>query len=201
MQASISFTVFTEYLLLTPTYLNVATVRNPNYKFVGPLSIKKTYLKFGKPVPDWLEAAVANVTAGTSLFERATGSATTTPIDSLDDAYVTPVQIGTPAQTLNLDVDTGSSDLWVFSSSTPKSEVNGQTVFNPGSSSTATRLSGATWSITYGDGSSSSGTVYTDKVSVGGLSVAKQAVEIASTCRLKPDAVLVSRCFVVDTRY
>lgn len=100
------------------------SVRNPNYKFVGPLSIKKTYLKYGKPVPDWLEAAVANATAGTDLFERATGSATATPIDDLDDAYVTPVQIGTPAQTLNLDFDTGSSDLWVFSSLTPSSEVS-----------------------------------------------------------------------------
>lgn len=98
-------------------------VRNPNYKFVGPLSVKKTYLKYGKPVPDWLEAAVANATASDpELAKRATGSATTTPIDSLDDAYVTPVQIGTPAQTLNLDFDTGSSDLWVFSSETPAKE-------------------------------------------------------------------------------
>lgn len=61
----------------------------------------------------------------------------------------------------------------------PIFQVSGQTIYNPSSSSTSSRLSGATWSISYGDGSSSSGIVYTDKVSVGGLSVASQAVEVA----------------------
>lgn len=166
---------------LGPGRATFKQVRNPNYKFNGALSVKKTYLKYGKPVPDWLEEAVANITAEFGLEGRATGSASATPIDSFDDAYITPVQIGTPAQTLNLDFDTGSSDLWVFSSSTPSSQVNGQTVYNPSKSSTSKLLSGASWSITYGDGSSSSGKVYTDKVTVGGLSVASQAVEIATT--------------------
>lgn len=166
---------------LGPGRASFKQVRNPNYKFNGALSVKKTYLKYGKPVPDWLEQAVANITAELGLEGRATGSASATPIDSFDDAYITPVQIGTPAQTLNLDFDTGSSDLWVFSSSTPSSQVNGQTVYNPSKSTTAKSLSGATWSITYGDGSSSSGKVYTDKVAVGGLTVASQAVEVATT--------------------
>lgn len=166
---------------LGPGRATFKQVRNPNYKFNGALSVKKTYLKYGKPVPDWLEEAVANITAELGLEGRATGSASATPIDSFDDAYITPVQIGTPAQTLNLDFDTGSSDLWVFSSSTPSSQVNGQTVYNPSKSSTSKLLSGASWSITYGDGSSSSGKVYTDKVAVGGLSVANQAVEVATT--------------------
>lgn len=96
-----------------------------------------------------------------------------------DSEYLAAVEVGTPAQTLMLDFDTGSSDLWVFSSETPSSLVNGQKIYNIGGSSTAEKLSGATWSITYGDGSSSSGDVWLDTVSVGGVTVQSQAIESA----------------------
>lgn len=164
---------------------SIQQVPRDNYKRSGALSVYKTYLKYNVPIPDWLSAAVANSTdiSYETLRKRASqeGSAVTTPIDSYDDAYVTPVSIGTPAQVLNLDFDTGSSDLWVFSTLAASSEVDGQTEYNPADSSTAELLSGYTWSISYGDGSSSSGVVYTDTVSVGGVTVTSQAVEAAET--------------------
>jgi aspergillopepsin I len=67
----------------------------------------------------------------------------------------------------------------VFGSETPSNKVNGQSLYDPTKSTTAKVLSGASWAIQYGDGSSSSGDVYTDVVTLGGITVEAQAVEVA----------------------
>lgn len=154
--------------------------RNPRYRFNGARQIYRTYLKYGVPVPDNIIKAVANTDALYSAeVKRATGSAQAVPIQDVDVAYTTPVTIGTPPQTLHLDIDTGSSDLWVFSSRTPSSQVRGQQIYSPNKSSTAKLLNGQAWSITYGDGSASSGNVYTDNFTIGGLVVQSQAIQCA----------------------
>ncbi|EHK24253.1 uncharacterized protein TRIVIDRAFT_81777 [Trichoderma virens Gv29-8] len=160
---------------------------NKHYVPHGPTALFKAKRKYNAPISEKLHAAVA---AKKALTKRQTGSANTNPSDSADDEYITNVSIGTPAQVLPLDFDTGSSDLWVFSSETPKSSASGHVTYSPSKSSTAKKLSGASWSITYGDHSSSSGDVYTDKVTVGGFSVSSQAVESATK---------VSTQFVQDT--
>jgi aspergillopepsin I len=70
---------------------------------------------------------------------------------------------------------------WVFSSELPRAQQSGHSVYNPSKSDTAEELEGATWNITYGDGSGASGNVYLDTVNVGGTEVTKQAVELADT--------------------
>ncbi|KAJ5538486.1 Penicillopepsin-1 [Penicillium frequentans] len=130
--------------------------------------------KFGATVPSNVQAAAV-----------ASGVATNTPSTD-DEEYLTPVNVG--GTTLQLDFDTGSSDLWVFSSELPSSERSGHSYYTPGSG--ATQMSGYTWDISYGDGSSASGNVYKDKVIVGGITVSSQAVEAAKK---------ISSEFVQDT--
>ena len=67
----------------------------------------------------------------------------------------------------------------MFSSELSSSETSGHSIYNPSKSSTAKQLSGETWNISYGDGSGASGNVYTDDVTVGGVTVTGQAVELA----------------------
>lgn len=143
----------------------------------GPLALARAYAKYGVPVSKTLIEAIDNVKA-TQLAKRSSGSVVATSSGG-DLEYLVSVQIGTPAQTLNLDFDTGSSDLWVFSTETDASSSQGHNLYNPSTSTSAQQLSGATWSITYGDKSSSSGDVYSDVVTLGSLTVQSQAVESA----------------------
>ena len=68
-----------------------------------------------------------------------------------------------------VDFDTGSSDLFV-PSSTCGETCSGHEVYNPGDSSTSTDL-GKPFSLSYGDGSTVSGEQYSDKVTIDGLEV------------------------------
>ncbi|KAJ7057707.1 acid protease [Mycena amicta] len=112
---------------------------------------------------------------------KASGESGDVPAESVQNGaeYVVPVKIGTPGITLNLDFDTGSSDLWVWSSELTGVSKTGHNVYDPSKSKTASQQKGATWNISYGDGSSASGNVYLDTVTIGGVSIPKQAVELA----------------------
>lgn len=162
--------------LSVPVKRNTATTnRHP------ALALAKVYSKYGKEMPTRLRTIVdrhrAAIAAKRSTSE---GSVTNTPVE-YDTEYIANIQVGTPAQTLPMDFDTGSSDLWVFSGETDTADVKGQTLYYPTKSSTAQKKSGYTWQISYGDGSSSGGDVYTDTVTIGNLTVPSQAVEVATT--------------------
>ncbi|KAF7537654.1 hypothetical protein G7054_g3517 [Neopestalotiopsis clavispora] len=174
--------------------------QQPNKAFKGvrkgSLALARAYSKYGVAFPDDLLTAIEKLLEELGLAGNTTTGEVAAIPEDFDSEYLCPVQIGTPPQTLNLDFDTGSSDLWVFSSLTPTAQVAGQTVYSPEDSSTAQELTGNTWSITYGDGSSSSGSVFMDSVSVGGITVENQAVEVAEkvsssfTSRASTDGLL-----------
>ncbi|KAI8394227.1 syncephapepsin precursor [Radiomyces spectabilis] len=94
-----------------------------------------------------------------------------------DVEYYGVVKVGTPPQSLKLDFDTGSSDMW-FASTLCSTCSSTQTKFDPSKSSTY-QQDGRPWSISYGDGSTASGVIGYDVVDLGGLKINKQAIELA----------------------
>ena len=93
-------------------------------------------------------------------------------------SYKAPVTIG--SQQFLLDLDTGSSDLWVYSSFTETLPVGPHTIYYPLNSTTANAIDGV-WNISYRDGSVVSGYVFEDVVEIGGITIEKQAVGAAAS--------------------
>ncbi|KAH7390241.1 putative endothiapepsin [Cadophora sp. MPI-SDFR-AT-0126] len=156
-------------------------VHNANFQRNGTAAMLKAYAKHHltptKEMPAEFLAA---------LQKRQDGSATAFPSDGVE--YLVTTSVG--GQSLDLDFDTGSADLWVFSSQLSASSKSGHHIYTSSSSSTYKALSGYTWDISYADGSGASGNVGTDTVKIGGTTVTGQAVELAKQ---------VSSTFVSDS--
>ncbi|KAI1823787.1 aspartic peptidase domain-containing protein [Xylaria intraflava] len=123
---------------------------------------------------------------GAPASKNGTGTVTNTP-EPNDVEYLSPVNIG--GQVVNLDFDTGSSDLWVFNTHLSAQATKGHSLYDPSSSSTFKLLPNAEFEIQYGDGSGAAGIVGTDIVNIGGAEVKTQAVQLATA---------VSQTFVED---
>ncbi|KAJ2978563.1 hypothetical protein NUW58_g7457 [Xylaria curta] len=120
---------------------------------------------------------------GTAPQEEATANTNGTGIvvnvpEANDVEYLSPVNIG--GQVVNLDFDTGSSDLWVFNTELSAAATQGHAVYDPSSSATFKLIQNAQFQIQYGDGSGAQGIVGTDVVNIGGAEVKAQAVELAT---------------------
>jgi len=83
------------------------------------------------------------------------------------------ISIGTPEQSFVVVFDTGSSDLWVASSTCTSSACSSKEKYDTSKSSTSSKESGS-FSIQYGDNSTVSGPVYTETVTVAGVQVTDQ---------------------------
>ncbi|KAF1995606.1 acid protease [Amniculicola lignicola CBS 123094] len=129
----------------------------------------KTLRKYGHKVP-------ANILKAARLAAPTNGTAPAVPVDEYDSLYLTPVLLGNT--TVQLDIDTGSADLWTFSSLQASAQLTGHEYYR---ADPAKKVAGASWRISYGDGSGAAGTVYADKVVVGGVTATSQAVEAATS--------------------
>lgn len=86
--------------------------------------------------------------------------------------YYGEISLGTPPQTFTVDFDTGSSDVWLPASSCSDSCAPHK-MFNASASSTYVKR-GATFSISYGDGSYAEGYTSHDNLVINGLAIEKQ---------------------------
>lgn len=87
-------------------------------------------------------------------------------------------------------------DLWVFSTDLPQAE---QGTHNLYMHHYATQDAGESFSVSYGDGSTVSGTVWTDRVIVGGVTAPSQAVEVATSVSVSSSFITSSLshlCFI-----
>lgn len=191
----------------------VERVANPNYvgrtAGAGTRALIKAYNKHSMALPASLVAAMSSdvnpaypngqskAATGSSTAVAAaasgsgaagTGLVTNTP-EQGDTEYLAEIDIG--GQKITMDFDSGSSDLWVFSTQLPTASQSGHQNYDMTKSKSFQAITGATWSISYGDGSGAAGNVGTDTVNIGGVTVTGQAIEMATA---------ISKSFVTDTQ-
>lgn len=93
--------------------------------------------------------------------------------------YLTEADIGTPPQKLDLLLDTGSSDTWLFTASTQvQGNDNGKTTTFDQSQSSTFKSNGTNWNIQYGKGEAS-GAWGTDKFKIGSASLKSLSIGLA----------------------
>jgi aspergillopepsin I len=143
---------------------NIRAPRAPEVNYLQALQ------KFHLDAPDALVAAISSA----SRIGLQEGSAPAIP-EPFDSEYLTSISIG--GQNMNVAIDTGSADLWVFSSRLSAQDREGHRFYTPGPS--ARLQENLFWRVRYGDGTTASGVVYFDSVSVGGVTSPQQAVGAA----------------------
>ncbi|KAJ9376064.1 hypothetical protein DTO063F5_8986 [Paecilomyces variotii] len=175
----------------------VERIRRTDYVPHGPTALKKAYGKFGIIPTDFgldvldfepLERKPKQGAGQTDVAEpEQTGAVSAKSVQN-DAEFVSPVKIG--GQTVMMDFDTGSSDMWVFNTNLNAQALQGHTVYDPAKSKTAKTLQDSEFDISYGDGSFANGPVGTDTVDIGGAVAQNQAIGLPTN---------VSDSFIEDT--
>lgn len=95
------------------------------------------------------------------------------------DMWIGAISVGSPPQNFTVVFDTGSSDILLPSASC-NSTCDGHSRYDPSQSTTSVNLN-QTFSLTYGDGSSAVGELYSDDVLIGGYEAVNQTLGAAVT--------------------
>jgi Eukaryotic aspartyl protease len=172
----------------------VDTIHNSNYNPHGPSLYLNALLKYNlepghrSSLP--LEYLVPHVQyLKNNRRRRRAANATATGFSSEEQEvenifYLNPVTIGegNTAQTFNLQFDTGSPDLWVFSDALPPNEAgnNNHTLYKAGQTPTSKQVPLETFAEQFGDGSGAAGPVYLDTVDLGGIIIPNAVVGAAN---------------------
>ncbi|DAA79285.1 TPA_exp: putative aspartic-type endopeptidase [Trichophyton benhamiae CBS 112371] len=128
-----------------------------------PKELWRGLRKHHRPLPP----AVSRISRHGGSF--ANGTVKVTP-DEYDTEFVNEITIGN--DTLFVDIDTGSSDFWVFSSQLPEQSQRNHRIYHP--EKTGIKLPKQIWETSYGDGTGAAGNVFLDKVNLAGLEVSSQ---------------------------
>lgn len=120
-----------------------------------------------------------NIAPSPNANAKRAGYTTSIPItdEQNDSSYSGEITIGTPSQTFQVILDTGSSDLWVVSPSC--TGCTGTPTFDTSKSSTF-QSSSSSVQINYGSGSVK-GTVAADTVSFAGFTLSTQKILVATS--------------------
>ncbi|CAG8555363.1 22379_t:CDS:2 [Cetraspora pellucida] len=115
----------------------------------------------------------------TMKYARLFGRDTVIPLvneQNKDFSYYSPITIG--GQNFTVDLDTGSSDLWVPGIQCSSTQCGTHNRFDPAKSSTFVPLQ-SNFSISYGTGTAINGTIGQDTVIFGGISITNLTFGIA----------------------
>ncbi|KAG0356620.1 hypothetical protein BG005_004447 [Podila minutissima] len=121
--------------------------------------------------------AMASMLNPNKPFQRRQDTSSS-PLTNHETLFTAEVAIGTPPQTFQLIVDTGSSDTWVDSTECETTSCDQRSKFHPDDSATLNNTN-KDFSVEYGDGSKVTNTLVRDTVTINDITVSEQDFGLA----------------------
>ncbi|CAE6439787.1 unnamed protein product [Rhizoctonia solani] len=184
VSTAIAALAFTSCVVAAPTRQS-KTISIPLHKRGSRLS--KDGVVIGSGLAREIERVQAKYTRSSAVYKTKTGHSLFNGVDSKpimkrqnepltdeqEQLWAGNITIGTPGQSFLIDFDTGSADLWIPSSECASNGCSPHSKYDPSKSSTGSKQEGL-FNITYGDNSTASGSIYSDTVTIAGLSATGQ---------------------------